>query len=62
MPVKPPKALLADKGYDGDALRETLLLHNILPVIPSKASRREAATCDYHAIATEITSSVCSIA
>ena len=34
--VQPPKALLADKGYDSDAVRERLLLHNILPVIPPK--------------------------
>jgi transposase len=47
MPVKPPKALLADKGYDSDAVRETLLLHNILLVIPPRANRRRPATCDY---------------
>ena len=45
--MKPPKALLADKGYDSDAVRETLLLHNILPVIPPKANRRDPAPCDY---------------
>lgn len=28
IPVKAPKAMLADKGYDSDAVRETLLLHN----------------------------------
>jgi len=47
MPVKAPKAMLADKGYDSDAVRETLLLHNILPVIPPKANRRDPAPCDY---------------
>jgi transposase len=47
MPVKAPKAMLADKGYDSDAVRETLLLHNILPVIPPKSNRREPASCDY---------------
>jgi len=45
--VKPPKALLANKGYDSDAVRERLLLHNILPVIPPKANRRDPAPCDY---------------
>jgi len=47
MSVKAPKAMLADKGYDSDAVRETLLLHNILPVIPPKANRRDPAPCDY---------------
>jgi hypothetical protein len=27
MPVTTPKALLADKGYDGDRFRESLLIH-----------------------------------
>jgi len=39
--------MLADKGYDSDAVRETLLLHGILPVIPPKANRRELIACDY---------------
>jgi len=47
MPVKPPKAMLADKGYDSDAVRETLLLRGILPIIPPKANRREPVSCDY---------------
>ena len=46
LPVKSPKALLADKGYDSDAVRKTLL-HNILPVIPPKTNRRDPASCDY---------------
>jgi hypothetical protein len=40
MPVPKPAALLADKGYGGDRFREGLLLSNILPVIPSRWSRR----------------------
>lgn len=32
--------MLADKGHDGDALRETLLMHGILPIIPPRANRR----------------------
>jgi transposase len=39
--------MLADKGYDGDAVREALLLHGILPIIPPKANRREPAACDF---------------
>ena len=47
MPVKPSKAMLADRGYDGDAVRETLLMRGILPIIPPKANRREPIHCDY---------------
>ena len=39
--------MLADKGYDSDAVRETLLMQGILPIIPPKANRREPAHCDY---------------
>ncbi|MEE4455192.1 transposase [Novosphingobium resinovorum] len=41
IPVTKPKALLADKGYDGDAVRENLLIQGILPIIPPKPDRRE---------------------
>jgi len=34
------KALIADKGYDADAIREELLFHGVEPVIPSKSNRR----------------------
>lgn len=34
-----PCMLMADKGYDGDAVRETLLFHGILPVILPRANR-----------------------
>ena len=47
IPVAKPKALLADKGYDGDAVRENLLMHGILPIIPPKANRREPIHCDF---------------
>lgn len=47
IPVTAPKAMLADKGYDGDSVRETLLLRGILPIIPSKANRRDPAPCDF---------------
>lgn len=41
--------MLADKGYDSDDVRASLLLKGILPVIPPKANRKEAITCDYRA-------------
>lgn len=41
--------MLADKGYDSDAVRVSLLLQGILPVIPPKANRREAIACDFRA-------------
>jgi len=47
IPVPPPKAMLADKGYDGDTVREALLLQGILPIIPPKANRRDPAPCDF---------------
>ena len=36
-----PEALLADKGYDSDALVATLAERGITPVIPPNASHRE---------------------
>lgn len=47
LPANKPKALLADKGYDGDAVREALLLQGILPVIPPKANRKAPIPCDF---------------
>lgn len=47
LPVNKPKALLADRGYDGDAVREALLIRGILPVIPPKANRKIAIPCDF---------------
>jgi transposase len=41
--------VLADKGYDSDDVRASLLLKGILPVIPPKANRKEAIACDYRA-------------
>jgi hypothetical protein len=34
IPIDAPKALLADKGYDGDRFRESLLILGILPITP----------------------------
>ena len=42
-----PDALLADKGYDSDALVETLEERGITPVIPPKANRREPRKTDF---------------
>ena len=49
LPVAKPKLMLADKGYDSDDVRASLLLKGILPVIPPKANRREAIACDFRA-------------
>lgn len=42
-----PKALLADKGYDGDRFREDLLLRGILPIIPPRSNRKAPVHPDY---------------
>jgi transposase len=41
--------MLADKGYDGDDVRSSLLMHGILSVIPPKANRKEPIGCDFKA-------------
>ena len=41
--------MLADKGYDGDDVRSSLLLKGILPVIPPKANRKTPIACDFRA-------------
>lgn len=35
-----PKALLGDKGYDSDAIREDSWFHGTNPVIPTKSNRK----------------------
>jgi transposase len=35
-----PKALLADRGYDSDAIREDSWFHGTDPVIPAKSNRK----------------------
>ena len=42
-----PGALIADKGYDADALVETLEERGITPVIPSKANRKQQRATDF---------------
>lgn len=47
IPVAKPKALLADKGYDGDRFRESLLIQGILPIIPPRSNRKVPDHPDY---------------
>ena len=42
-----PDALIADKGYDPDALVERLEARDITPVIPPKANREEIRHCHF---------------
>lgn len=37
-----PRHLLADKGYDSDAIRAALLADGIRPVIPPRSNRKTA--------------------
>ena len=41
--------MLANKGYDSDDVRASLLLKAILPVIPPRANRKKAIACDFRA-------------
>ena len=47
IPVATTKALLADKGYDGDRFRESLLVRGILPIIPPRSNRKVPEHPDY---------------
>ena len=40
LPERMPNALLADKGYDADAIRADLVERNIKAVIPGRSNRR----------------------
>lgn len=42
-----PEALLADKGYDSDTLVATLTERGVVPVIPSKANRKQPRNTDF---------------
>ena len=46
MPVDNPKAILADKGYDSDDVRASLLMKGI-PVIPPRTNRKQSIECDF---------------
>lgn len=41
--------MLADKGFDGDDVRSSLLMRAILPVIPPRANRLDPPSCDFAA-------------
>ncbi len=47
IPVTTPKALLPDKGYDGDRFRESLLMRGMLPIIPPRSNRKVPEHPDY---------------
>ncbi len=47
LPVPNPKAMLADRGYDSDSFRQELLIHGILPVIPSRKGRSAPQKTDW---------------
>jgi len=40
LPENPPDALIADKGYDSDAIRDDLRARGIRPVIPPRRNRK----------------------
>ena len=47
IPVARPKALLADKGYNGDRFRKNLLMRGILPIISPRSNRKVPEHPDY---------------
>ena len=48
VPPEPPLThAIMDKGYDSDHIREQLLAHDIVPVIPSKSNRTAAIDYDH---------------
>ena len=47
LPAPNPRAMLADRGYDSDSFRQDLLIHGILPVIPSRKGRSTPQKTDW---------------
>ncbi|MDE0877095.1 MAG: IS5 family transposase [Sphingomonas bacterium] len=47
LPLPKPKGLLADKGYDSNGFRESLLMRGILPIIPPRSNRKLPEHPDY---------------
>lgn len=47
IPVATPKALVADKGHDGDSCCESLLIRGILPIISPRLNRKVPKHPDY---------------
>jgi len=52
-------AVLADKGYDTNALREWLKEQGIKAVIPPKSNRKEQIECDITIIKSDMPSNAC---
>nr|WP_225525098.1 transposase [Rhizobium leguminosarum] len=50
MPVGKPRLFLADKGYDGDAIREELLIHGIKPVISTQSEPQKPAIVRFQSL------------
>lgn len=61
IPVKKPRLLLADKGYDGDNIRNALLFSGIKPVIPPKRTGKTLQLATSRPIRIATASNVCSI-
>jgi hypothetical protein len=53
-------ALLADKAYDADAVREALEEIEVEAVVPSKSNRKQPRAFDREATSAAISSSTCS--
>lgn len=49
IPAPKPERLLADKGYDADRIRQSLVADKIEPVIPPRANRKGHIPCDFKA-------------
>ncbi|MER9083134.1 hypothetical protein [Mesorhizobium sp. M0895] len=49
MAVSRPSRMLANNGYDADAICEELLLNGTGPVIPPASNRKNPQPCDYRA-------------
>nr|WP_277302620.1 IS5 family transposase [Asaia bogorensis] len=47
LPVPNPRAMLAERGYDSDCFRQALLIHAILPVVPSREGRKAPQQTDW---------------
>ncbi|WP_408879384.1 transposase [Gluconobacter wancherniae] len=60
LPTPNPRAILADRGYDNDSFRHDLLIHGILPVIPSRKGRSVPQKQTGDVTGTATASSVCS--
>ena len=45
-PAPEPKVLIADRGYDSDAIRDDLDKRGVTPIIPGRRNRREPKPVD----------------